>query len=72
MGALDYAAVYTSQLSSYLNTKGDHLEAEQKIRLGRLWASKAGNNYRYFMVYERRTVDGAYKLEDFLNIIKDI
>ena len=36
------------------------------------WAGKAGNNYRYFMVYERRTVDGAYKLEDFLNIIKDI
>lgn len=55
-----------------LETKGDHLDAEQKIRLGRLWASKAGNNYRYFMVYERRTVDSAYKLEDFLNIIKDI
>lgn len=55
-----------------LETKGDHLDAEQKIRLGQLWAGKAGNNYRYFMVYERRTVDGAYKLEDFLNIIKDI
>lgn len=55
-----------------LETKGDHLDAEQKIRLGGLWASKAGNNYRYFMVYERRTVDGAYKLEDFINIIKDI
>ena len=55
-----------------LETKGDHLDAEQKIRLGQLWASKAGNNYRYFMVYERRTVDGAYKLEDFLNIIKNI
>jgi type III restriction enzyme len=55
-----------------LETKGDHLDAEQKIRLGKLWASKAGNNYRYFMVYERRTVDGAYKLEDFLNIIKEI
>ncbi|MCK9480309.1 MAG: DEAD/DEAH box helicase family protein [Bacteroidia bacterium] len=55
-----------------LETKGDHLDAEQKIRLGGLWASKAGNNYRYFMVYERRTVDGAYKLDDFLNIIKDI
>jgi len=55
-----------------LETKGDHLEAEQKIRLGNLWASKAGNNYRYFMVYEKRTVDGAYKLEDFLNIIKEI
>ena len=55
-----------------LETKGDHLDAEQKIRLGGLWASKAGNNYRYFMVYERRPVDGAYKLEDFLNIIKAI
>jgi len=53
-----------------LETKGDHLDAEQKISLGNLWASKAGNNYRYFMVYERRTVDGAYKLEDFLNLIK--
>ncbi len=55
-----------------LETKGDHLDAEAKIRLGSLWAGKAGNNYRYFMVYERRTVDGAYKLEDFINIIKDI
>ena len=33
---------------------------------------KVGNNYRYFMVYERRTVDGAYNMEDFLNVIKDI
>jgi type III restriction enzyme len=55
-----------------LETKGDHLDAEQKIRLGAFWASKAGNNFRYFMVYERRTVDGAYKLEDFLKIIKDV
>ncbi|MEI7421714.1 MAG: DEAD/DEAH box helicase family protein [Prolixibacteraceae bacterium] len=55
-----------------LETKGDHLDAEPKIRLGAHWAGKAGNNYRYFMVYERRTVDGAYKLEDFLKIINDI
>ncbi len=55
-----------------LETKGDHLDAEQKIRLGNLWASKAGNQYRYFMVYDRRTVDGAYRLEEFFNIIKEI
>ncbi|RYE19513.1 MAG: restriction endonuclease, partial [Sphingobacteriaceae bacterium] len=55
-----------------LETKGDHLDAEQKIRLGSLWANKAGNNYRYFMVYERRTVDGAYKLDEFLNLIREI
>ncbi|MBN8707237.1 MAG: DEAD/DEAH box helicase family protein [Bacteroidetes bacterium] len=55
-----------------LETKGDHLDAEQKIRLGALWASKAGNNYRYFMVYDRRSVDGAYKLEDFLGLVKEL
>ncbi len=55
-----------------LETKGDHLDAEQKISLGNIWANKAGNNYRYFMVYEKRNVDGAYKLEDFLKIVKEI
>jgi len=35
-----------------LETKGDHLDAEQKIRLRAFWASKAGNDFRYFMVYE--------------------
>jgi len=28
--------------------------------------------YRSNMVYERRTVDGAYKPEDFSNIVKDM
>jgi len=43
-----------------------------KIRLGGLWAGKAANNYRFFMIYERRTVEESYKLEDFINIIKAI
>jgi len=55
-----------------LETKGGHLDAESKIRLGNLWAGKAGNNFRYFLVYENRTVDGAYKLDEFLNTIKEI
>jgi type III restriction enzyme len=55
-----------------VETKGDHLDAEQKIKLGATWAQKAGNAFRYFMVYERRVVDGAYKLDDFLNTLKDI
>ncbi|MDD4554324.1 MAG: DEAD/DEAH box helicase family protein [Bacteroidales bacterium] len=55
-----------------LETKGDHLDAGQKIRLGNLWAGKAGNNYRYFMVYEKREVTEAYKLDDFINILRVI
>ncbi|MEO7530063.1 MAG: DEAD/DEAH box helicase family protein, partial [Sediminibacterium sp.] len=55
-----------------LETKGDHLDAEQKIRLGELWKGKAGNQYRYFMVYEKRAVSGAYTLDGFMNIIRDL
>lgn len=55
-----------------LETKGDHLDAEQKISLGNLWASKAGNTYRYYMVYEHRTEAGAVKLEDFLQKIQKL
>ncbi len=54
-----------------LETKGDHLDAAQKIRLGRLWAEKAGNAYRYYLVYDKRVVEGAYTLESFLERVKN-
>lgn len=55
-----------------LETKGDHLEAAQKTRLGTLWANKAGNQFRYFMVYDKREVEGTYKLEDFLELMRNM
>ena len=54
-----------------LETKGDHLDAVKKIRLGNLWASKAGNDYRYCLVYNLRQVEGAYTKEKFLEMIKN-
>ena len=54
-----------------LETKGDHLDAEKKIKLGNLWASKAGNNYRYCLVYEHRKVDHAYTKDEFLATLKE-
>ena len=53
-----------------LETKGDHLDAEKKIKLGNLWASKAGNNYKYCLVYKDRKVDGAYTKSEFIDLIK--
>lgn len=53
-----------------LETKGDHLDAEKKIKLGSLWASKAGNDYRYCLVYEHRKVDHAYTKDEFLAALK--
>jgi type III restriction enzyme len=55
-----------------LETKGDHLDAEDKIALGAHWIKKAGNNYRYFMVYDKRKVEGAYTLQEFLKIIREL
>ncbi|MCQ2219556.1 MAG: DEAD/DEAH box helicase family protein [Paludibacteraceae bacterium] len=55
-----------------LETKGDHLDAEKKIALGNLWANKAGNSYKYCLVYKNRQVDGAYTKSEFLNLIKDL
>ncbi|WP_407446636.1 DEAD/DEAH box helicase [Fibrobacter sp.] len=54
-----------------LETKGDHLDAEKKIKLGNLWASKAGNNYRYCLVYEHRRVEHAYTKDEFLAALKE-
>jgi len=54
-----------------VETKGDHLDADQKIRLGNLWQGKAGNDYRYYMVYDRRIVDGAYDLDTFLKRVSE-
>ena len=54
-----------------LETKGDHLEAEKKIKLGNLWANKAGNNYRYCLVYNNREVDGAYTRNGFIEVLRE-
>ncbi len=54
-----------------LETKGDHLDAEKKIYLGNLWASKVGNNYRYCLVYKNRQVEGAYTKTDFIDKLKE-
>ncbi len=68
----DFIIQTTSGKTIILETKGDHLDAESKINLGKLWAEKAGNNYRYCMVYEKREVEDAYKLDDFLHFMKEM
>lgn len=54
-----------------LETKGDHLDAEKKIKLGKKWAEKAGNEYRYCLVYRNRMVEGAYTKDEFLNSLEN-
>lgn len=56
-----------------IETKGDHLDgsdSKQKIRLGSYWASKAGNDYRYFMVFKTDKLDGSRTVAELLDILK--
>jgi len=56
-----------------LETKGDdrdNSDSETKIRLGSIWANKASGNFKYFMVFDKRELDGAYRLDEFINLMK--
>ncbi|MCI2230349.1 DEAD/DEAH box helicase family protein [Polaribacter sp. MSW13] len=58
-----------------VETKGDHLDgsdSQQKLRLGEKWASKAGDNYRYFMVFKSDKLDGARTVAELIDILKDM
>jgi type III restriction enzyme len=58
-----------------LESKGDdrdNSDSEAKIRLGKAWEHKSGNNFKYFMVFDKKEVTDAHKLDDFLKLIKEM
>lgn len=60
-----------------IETKGDHLDGDgskSRLELGRKWQEQAGNHYRYFMVFKEKMLgmDGAYTLDEFVEIMKEI
>lgn len=50
----------------------DNSDSERKLRLGRKWADKAGDGYRYYMVFDKLnwSKEGAYDLSDFVELMK--
>lgn len=57
-----------------IETKGDHLDNEQnrkKLTLSRKWQEKAGEQFRYYMVFQEKApeLDGAYAFDKFLEIL---
>lgn len=58
-----------------VETKGDYLDntdSKDKIKLGNTWAIKAGDDYRYYMVFENNRLDGAKSISELIDIIKNI
>lgn len=58
-----------------LESKGDdrdNSDSEAKIRLGKAWEHKSGNSFKYFMVFDKKEVTDAHKLDEFLKLIKEM
>lgn len=58
-----------------IETKGDDRDNSDSIRkltLGKAWAAKAGNNYRYFMVLDRVNMPNAVTVAELINRLKNI
>ena len=60
-----------------VETKGDHLDnddSKEKAKTGAKWANLAGQQYRYFMVFESKQPDypGAYSFDRFMEIVREL
>lgn len=69
----DFIILLASGITILLETKGDdrdNSDSRAKVELGRTWANMAGEQYRYFMVFETSKMDGAITLTDFLLRLK--
>lgn len=58
----------------FAETKGEHLdnaETAMRLRLGKEWAARAGDRYKYFMVFADKDapVEGVVSMSRFLGII---
>jgi len=55
-----------------IETKGDHLDgsdSEGKCRLGNEWERQAGQNFSYFMIFDKKEVKGAFTLDKARELI---
>ena len=60
-----------------VETKGDdrdNSDSKAKLRLGRKWASLAGADYRYCMVFDENDTgfDGAFRVSEFMDLMKKL
>lgn len=71
----DFIVQTKSGYTILIETKGDHLDnsdSKMKLALGHTWANKAGENYRYFMVFDKVKMDGALTVNELLERLKNM
>ena len=60
------------EIKAYILRAVTGSDSELKLKLGKLWETKAGRDYRYMMVFENNAVDGCERLVDALSKIKQL
>jgi type III restriction enzyme len=58
-----------------IETKGDdrdNSDSERKLELGKMWANKAGQLFRYYMVFDKKAMEGAITVKELLNTISKL
>ena len=76
----DFMVMTKSEKLLLIEAKGDYLDGDDskmKLDLGRKWqeqAGRLGRLYRYFMVFKEKNLgmDGAYTLDEFVDVMKEI
>jgi type III restriction enzyme len=71
----DFIAVTTTGKIIIIETKGDdrdNSDSAAKCRLGNTWADKAGDDFFYFMVFDKKDIRGAYNADKAKDLIKKI
>ena len=73
----DFIVQTKSGKTLLIEAKGDYLDGDDsraKLSLGRKWQSLAGREYRYFMVFKNKdlNLDGAYALDQFIGMMRDM
>jgi type III restriction enzyme len=67
----DYVAVTRNNNVHLVETKGDdrdNTDSERKLRLGQAWEKKAGDRFKYFMVFQTVEVPVAFTQNKFASI----
>ncbi len=71
----DFIVMMKSGKIVVVESKGDDRDngdSKTKLKLGQKWAAQAGRQYRYFMTFDHNSMEDAYNLEDFAEVLRDL
>ena len=71
----DFIVKLKSGQTLLIETKGDdrdNSDSARKLELGTASANKAGSQYRYYMVFDKKAMDGAITIKDLLGKIEQL